>query len=217
MKGVLVILDGIGDGPRQTLGGKTPLEAAKTPHLDALARRGKLDYCWTVKKGFVAESHQGIMSLLGYDLVDEDRGTLEALGLGVELKPGDLALRCNFATVEDLASRKVLDRRAGRTLTTNEARELSKAINKEVKLGYPFEFVPGVQHRGVLVIRGGFSGNISDVDLDHAKKFRWAEAQDDEDNTLLAAELVNRFLRESHKVLEDHPDVAASFSQLLFA
>ena len=204
MKGVLVILDGVGDGPCSSLGGKTPLEAAKTPHLDALARRGKMDYCWTVKKGFVPESHQGIMSLLGYDLVDEDRGTLEALGLGVKLNPGDLALRCNFATVEDLHSRKVLDRRAGRTLTTNEARELAKVINKEVKLGYPFEFVPGVQHRAVLVIRGGFSANITEVDVDKQGRFTWVRGQDEEEDTALAAELVNRFLRESHRVLEGH-------------
>jgi len=206
MKGVFVVIDGVGDEPCQSLGQITPLQAAKTPNLDVIAKKSKMDYCYPVKKDFVPESSEAVISLLGYDYLDVNRGPFEALGLGIKLNRGDLALRCNFATIDDLEKGHVLDRRAGRTLTTKEAKILAKAINKNVKLPFEFEFYPAVQHRGVLVIRGGFSDNISDIDGDvEDKKLKFSEPLDDEDETRLAANLVNQFVRHSYEVLDNHP------------
>jgi 2,3-bisphosphoglycerate-independent phosphoglycerate mutase len=199
MKGIFVIMDGVADKPCQVLGNITPLQAAKTPNLDALAKKGKLDYCYTVKEGYSPESDAGVISLLGYDFVFEQRGPLEALGVGVKLTNGDLAFRCNFATIDDL------DRRAGRNLTTKEARVLANAINENVKLPFPFEFIPTIQHRAVLVIRGGFSDNISNVDVDKKGKLAFAHSEDDDDESAeLSAEVLNSFIRQSHKILDDH-------------
>ena len=205
MKGVFVILDGVADEPCQALGQITPLQAAKTPNLDKIAKEGKLDYCDTVKRDFVPESSEAVMSLLGYDYQDINRGSLEALGLNIKLTQGDLAFRCNFATVDDLESRNVLDRRAGRTLTTKEAQILAKAINDKVELPFEFEFYPSIQHRGVLVIRGGFSDNISDIDMGKNGKIEFSRPLDEIDESQISAEMINRFIRESHKVLDKHP------------
>jgi 2,3-bisphosphoglycerate-independent phosphoglycerate mutase len=204
MKGVFVILDGVADEPCYALGQKTPLEVAKAPNLDWFASKGKMDYCYTVKEDFVPESNEGILSLFGYDSFAIGRGALEALGMGIKLKNGDLALRCNFASVSDLKSRDVLDRRAGRTLTTKESKILAKAINDNVKLPYKFEFVPGVQHRGVLVIRGGFSDNISGAEVRNGKLV-FSIPMDEEEDSKLSANLVNQFVRKSFEVLDKHP------------
>ena len=147
-------MDGVADEECEVLKGKTPLEYAKTPNLDYFAERGRLEYCYSVKEGFVPESNEGVLSLFGYDAFSVGRGALEALGIGIKLRNGDLAFRCNFATLDDLDNRKIIDRRVGRILTTKEARRLAKAINKGVKLSFPFEFYSSIQHRGVLVIRG---------------------------------------------------------------
>jgi 2,3-bisphosphoglycerate-independent phosphoglycerate mutase len=206
MKGIFVILDGIGDQACQVLGQKTPLEAANTPNLDVLAGKGKMDYCYTVKEGFVPESDSAIVSLLGYDYLSESRGTLEAMGLGIQLKNGDLALRCNFGTIDGLEEGNVLDRRAGRTLTTKEEKVLAKALNEGVKLKFPFEFYPAIQHRGVLVIRGGFSNNVSAVDRARkTDRLEFSKALDDEDDSKLTAELINSFVRQSFEILDKHP------------
>ncbi len=200
-----MILDGIGDEECKVLGGRTPLGAAETPNLDAIAKKAKIEHCYTVREGYVPESDAGVVSLLGYDIIYESRGSLEALGLGIKLRNGDLAFRCNFATIDDLEKGNVLDRRAGRNLTTKEARILAKAINREVKLPFKFEFYPSVQHRGVLVIRGGFSDNISKVDVNSRGKLEFSEPFDDEEDSKLSANLINLFVRKSHEVLDRHP------------
>jgi 2,3-bisphosphoglycerate-independent phosphoglycerate mutase len=216
MKGVFVILDGVADEPCSAIGGKTPLEAAKTPNLDKIARKSRIDYCYTVKEGVAPESSAAVVSLLGYDPNFAPRGPIEARGMGIKLKNGDLALRCNFATIDNMQDLNVLDRRAGRTLTTEEARILAKAVNEKIKLPFKFQFYPGVQHRGVLVIKGGFSDNISNVDPAYGAggsavqglyifKLTFAKSNDDEEDSKLSAELVNSFVRQSFEVLDKHP------------
>jgi 2,3-bisphosphoglycerate-independent phosphoglycerate mutase len=207
MKGVFVVIDGVADQPCQSLGQITPLQAASTPNLDAFAKKGKIDYCNTVKKDYIPHTDSGLTSLLGYDFVFEDRGSLEAMGLGVDLNPGDLALRCNFGTIDDLQGKNVIDRRAGRTLTTKETRIFAKAINEHVKLasGFKFEFYPGLQHRGVLVVRGGFSNNISAVEMNRGGKLEFSRSLDDDEDSELAAGIVNNFVRQSFEVLDKHP------------
>lgn len=215
MKGVFVILDGAADLPCSALGEKTPLEAAKTPNLDEIAKKSKIDHCFTVREGIAPESSAAVVSLLGFDPNFAPRGPIEARGLGVKLRNGDLALRCNFATIEDLTSLNIIDRRAGRTLTSEESKILAKAVNENVKLPFKFEFYPGIQHRGVLVIRGGFSDNISNIDPAYGAggvvqfgadgKLVFSKPFDDEEDSKLSAEIINSFVRQSFEVLDKHP------------
>lgn len=214
MKGVFVIIDGAADLPCASLGDKTPLEAAKTPNLDIIAKKSKIEHCYTVGENVAPESSSAIVSLLGFDPNFAPRGPLEAMGAGIPLKRGDLALRCNFATVDGLAEGNILDARAGRTLTTKEAKILAEAINKNVKLPYKFEFHSTTQHRAVLVFRGGFSDNISNADPFYGAgistpalnpKIVYSKPLDEEDDSLLSANLLNGFIRHSHEVLNKHP------------
>ena len=111
-KGLLLICDGMGDRPVPELENKTPLEYARTPTLDRLAREG---------------SDTAHLAILGYDpyKVYQGRGPFEALGIGMEVRGGDVALRCNFSTVDE--NWRVIDRRAGRI--TEGTRELAEAVN----------------------------------------------------------------------------------------
>src|SRR3989344_4305361 len=214
MKGIFVILDGVADEPSSALGGKTPLEVAKTPNLDELAKKSRIDYCYTLKKGVAPESSAAVVSLFGYNPNSAPRGPIEARGLGIKLKKGDLALRCNFATIDNLDNLNILDRRVGRTLTTEEAKILAKAINENVKLPFEFEFYPSVQHRGVLVVRGKFSDKISGFDWAYengmvvfggGEKLVFSKSLDNKNNSQLSAEIVNSFVKQSFAVLDKHP------------
>src|SRR5208283_429207 len=156
LKLIYVAIDGMGDLPIKSLGNKTPLEAAETPNMDALARNGKTGLMYSVKKGVAPESDVAVISLLGYDpfKFSTGRGVIEVAGAGLEMKDGDLALRCNFATLGQ--GKNIIDRRVARTLTTDEATELSKVANEQVKLtSYPatFEFKNTLGHRAVLLIK----------------------------------------------------------------
>ncbi|NCO11813.1 2,3-bisphosphoglycerate-independent phosphoglycerate mutase [Candidatus Pacearchaeota archaeon] len=225
MKGVFVIMDGVADEPCSALDGKTPLEAANTPNLDYFSGKGKIDYCYTVKEGIAPESSSAVVSLLGYDYRISPRGPLEASGFGLKLTKGDLALRCNFATVDDINDGNIMDRRAGRTLTTNEAMELARAVNEGVKLPFKFEFHATSGHRGVLVFRGGFSDNITNADpfysngmaVSGKSKVVFSKPLDDEEDSMLSAELVNNFIRQSHEILDKHPINVARVRKGLFS
>lgn len=214
MKGVFVILDGVADLPSDALQGKTPLEVANTPNLDFLVDLGKMDYCYPIKEGVAPESSSAVVSLLGYEHRFAPRGPLEAVGAGLNFAKGDLALRCNFATVDSIEEGNILDSRAGRTLTTREAEILARAINEKVKLPFKFEFHAINQHRAVLIFRGGFSDNITNANpfysqggvvLNSNGKMVWAKSMDDEEDSKLSADMVNMFIRKSHEVLDKHP------------
>jgi 2,3-bisphosphoglycerate-independent phosphoglycerate mutase len=210
MKGIFVILDGLGDLPHSLLGGKTPLEAADCPNLDFFATRGKMGYCYTVKPGFVPESDEAIVSLFGNDLISSSRGQLEAKGCDIGVQRGDLAFRVNFGTI-DSKNKKILDRRAGRTLTNEEAQELALSIN-QIEMPFGFVFEPSVQHRAALVFRGGFSDAVSGNDLVYSggkKKSNNSVGRciplDETENTVYTASVVNDFLEKVHMILEKHP------------
>lgn len=211
MKGILVILDGIGDLPNKQLGDKTPLEVANTPNLDFLASRGELGYMHSVNPNFIPESDEAIVSIFGNDLIASTRGQLEARGTDIKLTRGDLAFRTNFATIDSIKEGNILDRRAGRTLTTKEAEILAKSLNK-IKLSSNFEFIPTIQHRGVLVFSGGFSDNILGNDSTYTQgkskelsKIGFSKALDDEENTQYSVNIVNEFVEKAHEILEAHP------------
>lgn len=154
---VYVILDGLGDDPLEPLGGKTPLEAAATPHLDGLAVRGRNGYVTTVGEGIAPESDIAVFAILGYDPRETHtgRGPLESIGAGLDVRDGHLAYRVNFATVEREGDGwTIVDRRVGRDLSSDEARELAAEVQDKIRLeGADFDFRPTIGHRGVLVLR----------------------------------------------------------------
>jgi 2,3-bisphosphoglycerate-independent phosphoglycerate mutase len=211
MKGILVILDGMAGSPCKQFEGKTVLEEASTPNMDFLASRGKLGLMYPVKPGFIPESDEAILSIFGNNLISSTRGQLEARGTDTKLTRGDLALRVNFATIDSLKKRNIIDRRAGRTLTTSEAEELGKAINK-ISLSHKFVFIPTIQHRGVLIFRGGFSDNILGNDSTYIQgksesmnKISLCRALDDDENSQYTINLVNEFIEKVYEVLNKHP------------
>ena len=212
MKGILVVIDGLGDLPNRFLGDKTPLEAANTPNMDFLATRGELGRMDTVKPGYIPGSDEGIVSLFGNDSSYVSRGVLEAIGAGLKVVRGDLCLRTNFATINNLKERNIIDRRCGRTLTTHEAEALSKSLNK-INLPCKFDFVQTIQHRGVLVLRGGFSDNVSRNDISYYNQGKIKEQQkasmvkplDDEENSQYTANVLNEFLNQAFEILDSHP------------
>ncbi len=128
-----VCLDGLGDDPIPELDGRTPLEAAETPNLDALAARGATGTVVTVGPGIAPESDIGVFGILGYDPHEEHpgRGVLEALGIGMDFRDGDLAYRINFATAD---WPEILDRRVGRDLSSDEAHALADEVNRTLQL-----------------------------------------------------------------------------------
>jgi 2,3-bisphosphoglycerate-independent phosphoglycerate mutase len=219
-----IVLDGLGDLPIEELGNKTPLEAASTPNLDKLAKRGQSGLVYTVGKDIAPESDIAVISLLGYDARKyyTGRGPLESFAEGIAVNDGDLALRVNFATV-DKDGRAILDRRCGRNLTQEEATALSREINSGVTLSSgTFEFKNTIGHRGILVIRGKqrkLSGWVTNTDPAYKRegvfgvaleKFekRVAEAKpmpghENSDSAKEAAKLLNEFTLNSHKVLSE--------------
>ncbi len=212
MKGILVILDGIGDLPNKQLNDKTPLETAHMPNLDFLAARGEMGYMYPVKPGFIPESDEAIVSIFGNDLISSTRGQLEARGTDIKLTRGDLALRVNFATIDSIKKGNVIERRAGRTLTTAEAEILAKTLNSKINLPCDFVFKPTIQHRAVLVFRGGFSDNILGNDLTYMQgkstnidKIKFCKPMDDDENSQYTANLINEFIEKAHEILDKHP------------
>lgn len=223
LKLIFVVIDGMGDLPIEELGNKTPLEAADTPNMDILAEMGKTGLMYTVGKGLAPESDVAVVSLLGYDPFEYDvrRGVLEGLGAGLAVENGDLALRCNFATIGN--ENKIIDRRVGRSLTTEEAAELAEVINHQIKLEtHPasFQFKNTVDHRGALLIKSRekkLSGNITNTDPAYARVkgigvadpkakmvLKKCEPMEKTEEAKISASLINEFTQKSMTILDDH-------------
>lgn len=152
MKHIIILGDGMADWPVKSLGNKTLLQYAKTPYMDMLARMGRSGRLMTVPEGFHPGSEVANMSVMGYDLskVYEGRGALEAASIGIDLKPGEMAMRCNLICVEN---DNIKNHSAGH-ITTEEADVLIKYL--EEHLGDDrVRFYTGVQYRHLLVIKGG--------------------------------------------------------------
>lgn len=163
---VLLVLDGLGDIPSESRGWVTPLEAARTPHFDALAPRCAQGRILPVAPGITPGSGPGHLALFGYDPLETTvgRGVLEAIGAGFELRPGDVAARANFCTVD--ASGTITDRRAGR-IPTAECERLVGMLAEKVRRIEDVEILlkAGKGHRFVVVLRGpGLAGDVSDAD-----------------------------------------------------
>jgi len=163
----LVVLDGVGDIATDSQGGMTPLEAAHTPNLDALVRSGCAQGRMTpVAPGITPGSGPGHLALFGYDPLEYQvgRGVIEALGLGMNLKAGDVAARANFCTLN--AKGLVTDRRAGR-IETEVCEELCALLAKKIKKVGDAQVIikAGKGHRFVVIFRGkGLEGPLTDAD-----------------------------------------------------
>src|SRR5580765_428452 len=165
-KVVLVVLDGLGDIATREQNYLTPLEAAATPNLDALAKESAQGRMTPVAPGITPGSGPGHLGLFGYDPLEFQvgRGVIEALGLGLELRAGDVAARANFCTLDDKGV--VTDRRAGR-IDTSVCEELCALLSEKVKKIGDAQVIirPGKGHRFVVLFRGkGLEGPLSDAD-----------------------------------------------------
>src|ERR1051325_7233399 len=163
---VLLVLDGLGDIATGGPDSSTPLEAANTPNLDALTQNAAQGRMIPVAPGITPGSGPGHLGLFGYDPLEFQvgRGVIEALGLGVELKAGDICARANFATVNSKGV--VTDRRAGRIPTETCEKLCAKLSAKIKKIGDTQVIIkPGKEHRFVVVFRGkGVEGPLTEAD-----------------------------------------------------
>ena len=133
IKIVYVLLDGVGDLPHHSLNDLTPLEAAYTPCMDSLTRNGCMGQVISVGKGIAPQSDIAVFNMLGYSFKDGSyvgRGVIESLGCNIDFKEGDLAMRGNFATVDD--NLQIIDRRAGRIISKEEAASICKTLNEKI-------------------------------------------------------------------------------------
>ena len=205
---ILVIADGMADRPMKELGGRTPLEAATKPALNSIAKDGICGIIDPIAPGITPGSDTATLAMLGYDplKVYSGRGALEAAGSGVEVLPGDVAFRCNFATVD--TSLVVLDRRAGR-IANEDASKLAESLRKvslQKSLNVKFLFKNTVQHRAALVIHGpNLSSAVSDSDPEVAgKRILKVKPLDASSEARRTARVVNALMEEFRKVLKDH-------------
>jgi len=199
-KAILLIIDGLGDLPTP----KTPLQTAKKPNLDKLAKDGITGLMSTIGRGIVPGSDTGHLQLLGYEPREyyHGRGPLEALGAGIALRNGDIAFRANFATAK---GNNIVDRRAGR-LETTIAKRLESVLNFEIE-DVQCIFKSTVEHRGVLVLRGkGLSANISETDPHKNDHILESKPLDDSKEAKKTAAVVNAFTRSARDHLHVHED-----------
>ena len=222
VKIIYVLLDGVGDLPHPDLAGKTPLEAATTKNMDMLAKNGIMGQVISVGKGIAPESDIAVFNMLGYKFQHSDyagRGVIEAIGIGIDFKDGDLALRGNFATLDDEG--KIIDRRAGRRIEREDVEKISKEIEKEIKFSNPNTTVavaPTVGHRVTVRLRDNkpLSAEISNTDPAYARvdgmgiakavsdfmKIEKCIPLEQSENAANAANLVNEFTKQSLEIMK---------------
>ena len=200
---VMLVSDGIGGLP-MTPGGPTELEAAKTPNLDALAKKGTLGMSIPILPGITPGSGPGHLGLFGYDPLQFQigRGVLEASGIAFPVGQNDVCVRCNFCTIGP--DGKITDRRAGRS-PTEESSEVVKTLRAVKIPGIEIFVEPVKEHRFVVVFRGeGLGGNVADTDpqkvglapLDPAAK---------DDASKKTAEVAKEFFNQAKKILANQP------------
>lgn len=200
---VMLVADGLGGLP-MVPGGKTELETASTPNLDALAKVGVQGASIPVKPGIAPGSGPGHLGLFGYDPIQYQigRGALEATGIGFALQPGDVAIRCNFCTIDKTGN--ICDRRAGR-IASEESAPIAISL-RQIKIpGVEIFVEPVKEHRFVVVFRGeGLGGEVDDTDpqatgvppLDPVARDAASEK---------TAAVAKEFLRQAKELLKDQP------------
>ena len=226
IKIVYVILDGIGDLPHPSLNDLTPLEAAYTPYMDSLSRNGCMGQVVTVGKGIAPQSDIAVFNMLGYNFKDGDyvgRGVIESIGCNIDFKEGDLAMRGNFATVDD--NLQIIDRRAGRIISKEEAASICKTLSEKIRFSDKSASVviePTIAHRVTIRFRHDkikLSEKISNTDPAYDRingigiakpttadlHIGTSEPQEDTVAANTAAKLVNEFTVQVAKLLRNHP------------
>ena len=220
---IYVLLDGVGDLPHPDLKGKTPLDSAVTPNLDRLAKNGTMGEVISVGKGIAPESDIAVFNMLGYRFQHANyvgRGVIEAIGVGIDFKDGDLALRGNFATIDD--NMVITDRRAGRRIERDDAIEISKEIQEKTKFSNPNASVvvaPTIGHRVTVRIRcegETLSSDITNTDPAYARvdgmgiakavsdflKIEKCLPLNESSSARLTADLVNEFTEKSLAIMK---------------
>lgn len=219
---LLVILDGASDLPCKKLKGHTPLEAAKTPNIDSLALIGSTGMINVISESIAPESDTAVMAILGYDPEKcyAGRGPIEALGFGVDFSPGDLAIRCNFGSINEKG--ELIDCRAGR-ISGEIAKKLCKDINRRVVLPLEcsFKLVHTIGYRAVLIIKSkkrlskaissthpGYYWKPGTVEMARpfGRKVRIKKiiSLEKTKQAEFSALILNEFIARSHKILENH-------------
>jgi len=200
MKYVILLGDGMADYPVDALNGRTPLECAKTPHLDRIAAAGTLGLVDTIPQGFPPGSDVANLTVLGYDVRDcyTGRGPLEAASMGVSLAPADVAFRCNLVTLggPDLS---VMDAYNAGNISSGEARRIIDDLQKELG-DETFRFYPGVSYRHLLVWNGGPEALLTTPPHDISGSSIAEYLPQGE-----AAEAALKLMHRSREVLADHP------------
>ena len=216
------MLDGVGDLPHPDLMGKTPLDAASTPNLDRLTKNGRMGEVISVGKGIAPESDIAVFNMLGYKFKHNDyvgRGVVEAVGIGIDFKNGDLALRGNFATLDN--NEVIIDRRAGRKIEKYDAESIAREIEEQVNFSDPNASVivaPTIDHRLVIRIRSNesLSSNITNTDPAYLRVAGMGVAKavtdflkiekcfplDETSSSKLTANLVNEFTAQSLSIMK---------------
>ena len=219
---IYVLLDGVGDLPHPNLSGKTPLEAATTENIDTLARNGVMGQVISVGKGIAPESDIAVFNMLGYKFQHSDyagRGVIEAIGVGIDFRDGDLALRGNFATLDHEG--KIIDRRAGRKIEREDAEKISNEIEKKIRFSNPNTSVvvaPTIGHRIIVKLRNSkpLSSEITNTDPAYARvdgmgiakavtdfmKIEKCIPLEQTKNATDAANLVNEFTEQSLEIMK---------------
>ncbi len=203
MKSIIILGDGMADEPIEALGGKTPMQYANTPYMDKLAGMGVTGRMKTVADGFHPGSEVANMAVLGYDLptVYEGRGVLEAASIGYDLKPGEMAMRCNLVCVEG----DILKNHSSGHITTEEANELICFLNEQLGSDR-IHFYTGVSYRHLLVVKGGDKRldctPPHDVPL---HPFRPLMIKPEVPEAQETAGLLNDLILKSQEILKDHP------------
>ncbi len=200
---VMLVADGLGGLPIEP-GGMTELETAKTPNLDKLAKQGVQGSMYPIAPGITPGSGPGHLGLFGYDPVKHliGRGALEATGVGFKLGPNDVAVRCNFCTLD--AEGKISDRRAGR-IPSEESAPLAVKLRQVKVPGVQIFVDPVKEHRFVVVFRGeGLGGNVADTDPQVTGKAPLDPRALDEASKR-TAEVAKQFVAEAQKLLAGQP------------
>lgn len=203
MKYIIILGDGMADEPIEALGGKTPLQYADTPYMDRLAALGVTGRLKTVADGFHPGSEVANMAVLGYDLeqVYEGRGVLEAASMGVDLQPGELAMRCNLVCVEG----EILKNHSAGHISTEEADELIRYLNQQLGSDQVC-FHTGVSYRHLIVVKEGDKRldctPPHDVPL---HPFRPLLIKPEVEEAKSTADLLNRLILRSQEILREHP------------
>lgn len=203
MKHIILLGDGMADWPVKSLGDKTLLQYAKTPYMDMLARMGRNGRLQTVADGFHPGSEVANLSVLGYNLpkVYEGRGALEAASIGIDLKPGEMAMRCNLICIDG----EVIKNHSSGHISTEEADVLIQYLQE--KLGSDKVcFHTGVSYRHLLVIKGGNKQldctPPHDVPLQPFRPLLVKPLQAEAEDT---ASLINELILKSQELLKNHP------------